>query len=733
MLIQLVMMSSFVLAAETPSAPTVSIGCASDVYVTPPDPKTMALIRLGLTADGYALARNRMKRDSQGARARVLAVPDDQRTFANTIRAMDEALAEMRRYAFAISPTNALGAEPKNKAAKAAREAAYASFRRALTEEESAWMLSADLQRAVQLARTESPREEETKALYLREFAHSGADLPEGSRDQLAQFKLKISGLMTEVLKEFKDTSRYIEVPVADAPGLDADFIKRLTKDDPRVLRISANSAKDVSDFLSACTNPKARRRVYEQFRQRVPDNAERLLNMVRTRTAMAQLRKKSFMDLAIDEHTVSGSAAAAEELLLDLAAAMKPLIQERVQQIAAMKVADGDTTPVGPWDFFHYEDKIHAQAEQPLSFRVEDYFHPETLQPNAYAYLGRIGSLQLEEMKVSGVWDPSVRLVLVRDLARGGVPLGHMLLDVYRREGKNPNIAYVSALNSYRPARDGRPAQLPLVLIVFNWDRPQAGERSAGLTVEEVKTVLHENGHALHGLFSTADSELQGPFAHAMDFVEAPSTGLDATISDPKVLIALSEHIDHPGLKLTEAQALELTRPVPFSLTSKEYMSTTHLLNTVFLSILDLRIHQQIASLNSREDLNALYRKEFIAFYGVDPGPGDTFPETFQHIFSGGYASNYSAYVRAKWISANTLERLHQLGGPTSPVAYGRYVNELLREPVRTTSIRQKIEAFLEAPLRVAPLLRLLGLPVSAEVAAKDAATTEKWMRARR
>lgn len=696
--------------AETEGAKDPDASCAQQAYVPPIDERTREILAMSQQPHGFTIAKTRMSVRSKVLRTLVLNVPKGHRTFANTIDVMNHAFDMLNSYDAVAGSVYSLGAKPIDKAQNKERIAAFEAFDRTLAQESNAWRLDPKLRQAVIDTPVTNDREAETRAVLLQMYKDAGAHLPKKARERLAAINLELTQVRNEARLPFEDEHRVIEIGVDQSPGLPAAFVQRYAADG-KTLRLPANAGSVIREYLRAVTNSESLRFVYEAFRSRMPDNGERFLTLMRLQRENADILKfKSLVDQRINSRTVSGSVDDVKSLLGNLEDALRPRIEDRIQEIAAAKIAAGDLGEMGMWDWFRHEEKNAQGQSHALSFNPLDFFHPETVGPNLLKYYERVGRIGFTELHVPEMWHPDVIVLLVRDLKNAGAPLGHIVLDLYKRDGKSPGVAYVTPLNSYAPARDGQPERLPTILAVFNWDPPLAGQRSKPLAIDEVGTYLHEWGHLLNALLTHADSPAQGAFSHSMDFIESPSTASDLTIKNPRVLQALSGHVDDPSRKLTLEQAEELARPDAFALTSGKLFHNQQLHNRVFLAQLDIAIQEQLEELKTRDDLHRLYRREFKRFYQSDPGPNDAYAETFLHLY-GGYAGDFSSYLRATWIAANLNERLEELGGVDDPAAFAKYRVEVLSAQVTSKSIRDRIERFLGRPLRVPPLLRVLNL----------------------
>jgi oligopeptidase A len=236
--------------------------------------------------------------------------------------------------------------------------------------------------------------------------------------------------------------------------------------------------------------------------------------------------------------------------------------------------------------------------------------------------------------------WHPQVRALQIE--TPDGQVLGHLFLDLYARQGKQSGAWVDSERNRRKTASH---IQTPIVYLTCNFSAPQNG-KLALLTHDDVITLFHESGHALHALLSQVDEPAAAAFASVeWDAIELPSQFMENFCWEWPVIQALSAHVD---------SGKPLPRPLYDSLlAAKNFQSGLQTVRQVEFSLFDMSIHNQSARLSIHDVLHALdqVRKEVAVIF---PPSWHRFAHSFSHLFAGGYGAGYYSYKWAEVLSAD-------------------------------------------------------------------------------
>lgn len=655
--------------------------CAQDL-----SPIEIAIDRVNGPAGSYTRAARQALDESRRALRGVLRTPSDRRDFQNTVAATDSIFLRLSRELTAMSAISSLVDVPDS----------LRDEKNVVSPEWSAFLVelgqNPSLYRALERVEGLRGDEEELRLAFLRRLRDNGAHLTPRAHREISRVKNEASPILTAYWRSIDTDASEITLNKADLAGMD---------DLPEASEVSLplKSLATVKAALARVHDAKTRERIYLAFRGRLPENGERMLALTKANARVAELKgKQNLLDLTADERSIAGSPAAIETLLRRMADGLRKPVREHLARLADLKRADGLTEDLRPWDVDYYERKL-SEGNQAVQGTEDagEAFPTDQVFGRVTGLLARLFRLDFREMADAKTWDPSVRVVEVYD-RRARRSLGVLYVDLFSRKGKPTNGAYVASLVH----REWNTKRTPVAILSTNWG--EVGNKPY-LLHADVFTLLHEFGHALHFLFNSSKALATTFNTFPKDFIEMPSTSLEYLAKDPEALVEIS------GGYLTMDSARRLAgNSLGFQVSRGDLYSSTYGLNTVFLALLDLEIQKAGPSLNSVADLHAIYRREFIAFYGMDPGPDDRFVQNFTHI-ADGYAGNYWSYLMARTVAANVSERLRELGGVTNSRALGLWRQQTLRQPQHSRTANEILESFLGHGLSAEPLLREQGL----------------------
>ncbi|MBX3021120.1 MAG: hypothetical protein KF799_05530 [Bdellovibrionales bacterium] len=664
-------------------------------------------IRHSTTPGYYHQSGQEMNSELKQALTEIAELPAEQRNFVNTVRAADQALDRYAARGLTLKTVASLQALPPELTAET--ETFEASYQEGLARFAS----DSTLFRALENVATAPGEETELKLALLRRLKNGGASLPESVRIRINELTGKGAALTAQFRSALQNDTSAVDLGAGDVEGIPAELLAPYTTKNGSI-RLPVADPSIVRDVLTHARSEATRRKIYLAYRGRNDDNARRLLEITRINAEIARLNGKSdWLHKVITDRSLAGGPEQVEALLNDLKKGFQPAIARHLQKLSERKGADGLNTPLRPWDWFYYDTLLNdtqgAESSRALNVENEaaDYFPATHFLSSYFNYLKTTFLITFEEIKDVDVWHESVQLFRVRDL-RDGRALGFIYFDLYSRPGKNASTAFVEELISRRKV-DGD-VRLPVAILMTNWG-PYDQRATLNVSLGDVQTTLHEMGHALHALFQQGSYFQLSGWTHPTDHMEVPSTSLDRTVKIPEVLVALSSHRLDAGKKLPLTLAEKLAAGERgFQLLNGDFFSSSHMMNTVFLSLLDIELQKKIAELESPTDLHALYRRMFIDFFGVDPTDEDHFVQTFHHI-SGEYAGYYSSYINAGVAAANVVARQQELGGVMNPEALLKWRREVLEVPQNEKRISEVMESFLGRPLSADPVFKEQGL----------------------
>ncbi|HEX8403753.1 MAG TPA: M3 family metallopeptidase, partial [Duganella sp.] len=343
-------------------------------------------------------------------------------------------------------------------------------------------------------------------------------------------------------------------------------------------------------------------------------------------------------------------------------------------------------------WSF--YSDKVRAERFAFDQNQLKPYFELNSVLTNGVFFAaGKVYGLSFKERKDLPVYNPDVRVFDVFDA--DGKQLAIFIADFYARSNKRGGAwmnAYVS--------QSSLMGTQPVVANHLNIPKPNDGEPTL-LTYDETRTLFHEFGHALHGMFSDVKYPRFAGTRVPRDFVEFPSQVNEMWSTQPEVLANYAKHYQTGA-----AMPKELLDKVIASKKFNEGFRTTEYLAA---SILDQKWHQMGASQIPTDVLG--FEAASLKAAGVDYAPVPPRYRTtyFSHVFSGGYSAGYYGYLWSEKLDADTVEWFNENGGMQRK--NGDYFRKMLLSKGGTMDAMDMFRAFRGRDAKIEPLLERRGL----------------------
>ena len=327
-------------------------------------------------------------------------------------------------------------------------------------------------------------------------------------------------------------------------------------------------------------------------------------------------------------------------------------------EEIADMqKVMDEDIAagilPAGskvePWDYMYYAERVRKARYALDESEVMKYFKMENVRAGVFGNASRLYGISFEPIEGVALYNPECEAFKVTD--EDGSLIGVIITDYYPRDSKRAGAWMTNFVNQYKD-EEGNDIR-PVIVNVGNFNKPTP-EQPALLNIDQVETMFHEFGHALHGLLSQCTYKSTGGTSVKRDFVELPSQINENWAFEPEVLATYAFHYE-TGEVIPE----DLVAKVQAAANFNQGFTTGELCAA---SILDMKWHE----LDSIEgvDVNAFEQKvcEEMGLVGeIIPRYRSTY---FNHIFgSSGYSAGYYSYLWAEVLDKDAFELFKQKG----------------------------------------------------------------------
>ena len=300
------------------------------------------------------------------------------------------------------------------------------------------------------------------------------------------------------------------------------------------------------------------------------------------------------------------------------------------------------------PWDWWFYAEKLRKAKYALDEEEIKPYFELGNVRRGAFGVATKLYGLQFEPLKDMPVYNPEVEVFKVTDAA--GELIGILYTDYFPRAGKRPGAWMNQILPQY--IDDNGVDHRPVIINVGNFNKPTAGNPSL-LSMDDVETLFHEFGHALHGLMSKAHYKSLSGTNTPRDFVELPSQFMENYAYEPEVLKTYAFHYQ-TGEVIPDELIAKINAAGKFN----QGFVTTELLSA---SILDMDFHE----LTTAEglDVNAFEQESLKKMGMIDEIIVRYRPTFYNHIFTTGYEAGYYSYTWSAVLDADAFAAFKETG----------------------------------------------------------------------
>jgi peptidyl-dipeptidase Dcp len=498
---------------------------------------------------------------------------------------------------------------------------------------------------------------------YYTEYTLAGAGLSEADRAALRDVNMRLSTLTTRLEKNLlADTNDLAVVidDIAELDGLGAGEISAAAAaardrglDGRYVITLVLPTGHP---YLASLTDRDVRERLLAASRSRgirggAHDNRELVLSITRLRAQRARLLGFASHAAFVTADQTAKSPDAVAAMLSRLAPAAAR--NARAEQLALQEAvrAAGSSADLAPWDWAFYTEKVRRATFDVDTSAMRPYFELERVLHDGVFYAAtRLYGITFTERPDLTAWNPEARVFEVAE--EDGSPVGLYILDIYTRDSKRGG-AWMDSLIS----QSALLATPTIVTNNLNVPKPAAGSATL-LSFDEVNTLFHEFGHALHGLFARVTyPRFSGTNVHR-DFVEFPSQVNEMWMLWPEILTNYARHYQ-TGVAMPQ----ELVDRIRTSATFNEGFATSEYLAA---ALLDQAWHR-IGADDEVTDV-AGFEAAALAGAGLDnplvpPRYASTY---FAHTFSGGYDAGYYSYIWSEVLDADAVAWFTDNGGLT-------------------------------------------------------------------
>jgi oligopeptidase A len=547
----------------------------------------------------------------------------------------------------------------------------------------------------------------------LRDFRLAGVGLPAERKARFKAVMLELTQLQAKFEENVLDATNgwsYRVTDESELKGLNSTLIEQarrrgheqrvegwmLTLDQPTYVAVVTDAESE-----------KLRRAFYEAWSTRASDkgpNANRWDNsavmedIMRLRHEAAQLLDfRNYADYALSTR-MAHSVEEVIKFLVELAQTARAAAQKEfaeLEEFAGRKLS--------AWDVGFYAERLQRERYSVSQEQMRPYFPLPHVLTGLFEVASRLFGIRITESQNVPVWHPDVRFFEIQ--GADGQPVGSFYLDAYARSNKRSG-AWMDECVGRKKLNSG--SALPVAYLVCNFLPPNAG-RPALLTHDDVLTLFHEFGHGLHHMLTRVDyPSIAGINGVSWDAVELPSQFLENYAWHPDVLRRISSHVDTRAPLPTETQQRLIA--------TRSFHAGLQMMRQLEFALFDFRLHAEYDPAKGARVMQTL--SEVRSEVAVVPVPDwNRFPNSFGHIFAGGYAAGYYSYKWAEVLAADAFSAFEENGVFDSKTAR-RFLDAILTRG----GSRDALEAFIDFRGRrpdVRALLKQHGILATGELAA--------------
>ena len=489
-------------------------------------------------------------------------------------------------------------------------------------------------------------------------FVRNGALLEGEKRESLKSISEKLSKLSLSFGENVLKETQAFELHVADVdelaglPEATIASAASLAEEKGKQGYVFGLDMPTYISIMKYADNAALREKMYRAYGTRAAkdneyNNEENIQELVNTRLAKAQL-------LGFDSHaalTLSKRMAKTPQTVLsfldDLKALAKPAAEKDLKAVQEFASAAGHQGEVKPWDFSYWSEKLKKATLNLDDNLLKPYFKIENVLAGVFDISAKLYGLSFKKNPDIATYHEDVDAYEVYD--KDGEFLSLLYTDFFPRAGKRAGAWMTSYRSMY--TLEGEVVR-PHISIVCNFTKPTADKPSL-LTFNEVTTLFHEFGHALHGMMARGTyPSLTGTSVY-WDFVELPSQILENWCYEPEALALFAKHYETGELLPKEY--------VDRIVESQQFMEGYATLRQLNFGYLDMTYHGLTEPMEgSVADFERSATADTQLFSPVE---GTLSSTAFSHIFQGGYSAGYYSYKWAEVLDADAFERFKQEG----------------------------------------------------------------------
>jgi oligopeptidase A len=595
--------------------------------------------------------------ENQAALEKVLTETDAP-NWENFVAPLEDAGEKLTRAWGQVSHLNAVVNTPELRDAYNANLPKITQFWARLSQDERLFKRYREFRQSAHFTEL-SPARRKVVENALRDFRLGGAELPPSQKNRFLEIQEAMAATGARFEQNLLDTmnafSHYVE-DHAEMQGLPGEVVLAAREAADREGRSGWKFTLHAPSYLPVMQYAESRRlreQLYFAYGTRASefgkpewDNAPLIHKMLLLRAEEASmLGFKNYAELSL-EPKMAESPREVMEFLRNLATQAKPYAERDWNELTEFASEELGMDELQPWDVSYVSEKLRASQYEFSDIEVKQYFPEDQVLKGLFGVIQRLYGLSVVKADAP-TWHPDAHFFEIRDHA--GQVIGQFYLDLYARNGKRGGAWMDDAISR---RRRGNSLQTPVTYLTCNFSSPM-GDRPATFTHDEVITLFHEFGHGLHHLLTQMeDLPVSGINGVEWDAVELPSQFMENFCWEWDVLSGMTRQVDSG-------------EPLPRSLfermvAARHFQSGMQTVRQIEFALFDMTLHTDFPTDGNPLELLKRIRDEVAV---IHPPAYHRFPNSFTHIFAGGYAAGYYSYKWAEVLSADVYSLFEENG----------------------------------------------------------------------
>jgi peptidyl-dipeptidase Dcp len=549
-----------------------------------------------------------------------------------------------------------------------------------------------------------------------KQFVRSGALLNDEQKAQITEINSKISELTTKFGQNLLAETNGFELILTqnDLEGLSKDVIAAAAEAATQKMnKVETSEEKEkykdkyvftphrtsMYPFLTESTRRDLREKLYNSYIMRGTNNNNNDNKKITVEIAKLRAERANLMGYKTHAHFVleERMLKTPEEVYDLLIQLWEPALNRAKIEVADMQAvvkSEGHNFQIEAWDWWQYSEKVRKEKYALDESVIKPYLSLDNALQGVFNTTNKLWGITFTEIFDIDLYHPDARIWEVKD--KDGDHLGIFIGDYFTRSNKRGG----AWMSSFKGQSNLDKRERPIVVNVCNFPAP-VGENPSLLSFDNLITLFHEFGHAMHGILTNVTYGSMSGTSGPRDFTEFPAQILEHWASEPEILKSFATHYE-TGEKIPDELIEKLLQASKFN---QGFINTEYLA----ASLLDMDWHT-ISNQENIQDANE-FEKKSLQKYGLIKEIAPRYRSTyFAHIFSGGYSSGYYSYVHSAVLDSDGFEAFKESGN-----VFNENLAKKLREHVyEKGSTEEAMDLYIKFRGRkpmIEPLLKARGL----------------------